>query len=208
VSQRWAAVLARPGPAAASPPGVDPERLRLALLEDTYEVLAGLALVQAAVVQLRDDPADLAALTWPGTPMPDIAPTTGEEELLAAVGRLAELGAGEAAIVAADSPDLPPLLIGKLFRGLGSAEVAVCPAEGGGLVALATRIPAPGWLALAKVGLDTADALARLRRTAPNRRALSVGPGWHRLRRPTDITYLDQDLEGWEATRLLLTGVR
>jgi len=203
---RWAAVLARPGPAAATPPGVDPEQFRLALLEDTYEVLAGLALVRAAVVRYPDDRAELAALTWPGTPLPEVAHSTEAGELLAAIDALAALGASEAVVVAPDAPDLPSLLLGKLFRGLGSAEVSVCPAEGGGLVALAARAPAPGWLAAAQVSLDTADAVARLRAVAPARRAVNVGPSWHRLRAPADIARLDPGLEGWEATRLLLTA--
>jgi glycosyltransferase A (GT-A) superfamily protein (DUF2064 family) len=199
-------VLARPGPAGAAPPGVDPERFRLALLEDTYEVLAGLALVRAAVVRHPDDRADLAALTWPGTPMPEVARSTEAGELRAAIDALATLGATEAVVVAPDAPDLPSLLLGKLFRGLGSAGISVCPAEGGGLVALAARAPAPDWLAAAQVGLDTADAVARLRAAAPTRRSVSVGPGWHRLRAAADIARLDPGLEGWEATRLLLSG--
>ena len=64
-------------------------------------------------------------------------------------------------ILAPDAPDLPALLIGKLFRALGSAPVSVCPeVSGNGLVALAARFPLPAWLA--DVTLDTPDALARL----------------------------------------------
>jgi hypothetical protein len=185
---------------------VDPDRFRLVLLEDTYEVLAGLALVRAAVVRRRGDPADLAAITWPGTPVPEVAAATEPGVLLAAIHVLERLGASDAVVVSADAPDLPPLLIGKLFRGLGSAEVAVCPADGGGLVALAARTPTPDWLGAAQVSLDTPDALSRLRAAAPRRRAVSVGPGWHRLRRPADLARLDPGMEGWEATRLLLAG--
>jgi glycosyltransferase A (GT-A) superfamily protein (DUF2064 family) len=192
----------------ATPPGIDPERFRLALLEDTYEVLAGLALVHAAIIRHAEDAADLAALTWPGTPLPEVAGVTGAGELLAAIDALTGLGASEAVVVAADAPDLPPLLLGKLYRGLGSAEVAVCPAAGGGLVALGTRTPPPAWLAAARTSLDTVDALERLVAAAPQRRAVKVGPGWHRLRGPADLARLDPDSEGWEATRLLLAGVR
>jgi len=95
-----------------------------------------------------------------------------------------------------------------LFRGLGVADVAACPAQSGGLVALAARLPPARWVVEAAVGLDTPDALDRLARAAPSRRSLSVGPGWHRLRAPGDLSVLDPGLEGWEATRALLSGGR
>ena len=109
------------------------------------------------------------------------------------------------ALVTADAPDLPGLLIGKLWRALGRSEVAVCPAEGGGVVAMATLLPAPGWIGRARVDLDTADCLDRLRAAAPTRRSVAVGPGWHRLRSPGDLGRLDPGLEGWDVTRALLS---
>ena len=77
-------------------------------------------------------------------------------------------------------PTCRPLLLGKLFRGLGGGEVAICPARGGGLVALATRLPAPHWLGA--IDLDTPDAPSRLRAAAGRPGAVRSGPGWHRLR--------------------------
>ena len=74
-----------------------------------------------------------------------------------------------------DAPDLPALLLGKLHSALTSAEVAVCPADDGRLVALATRLPAPEWLRETAATLDDDDAVRRLRAQAP-RRALHVGP--------------------------------
>ncbi|MGH3379185.1 MAG: DUF2064 domain-containing protein, partial [Actinoallomurus sp.] len=93
---------------------------------------------------------------------------------------------------------------GKLFRALGSGEVAICPAKDGGLVALAARLPAPAWLA--GIDLDTADAPSRLRAAAGRPGAVRSGPGWHRLRTPADLGRLDPGLEGWDNTRILLAG--
>jgi hypothetical protein len=47
--------------------------------------------------------------------------------------------------------------------------------------------------------------VARLRGAAP-RRALVVTPAWRRLRTPADLGGLDPGLEGWEATRALLSA--
>jgi hypothetical protein len=96
------------------------------------------------------------------------------------------------------------LLVAKLFRALGSHQVAVAPAANGGLVAMASKLPMSDWLPRTGVGLDTVDALEILQRAAPGRDALSVGPGWRRLRRVEDLGYLDPGLPGWEATRALL----
>src|SRR4051812_30078983 len=112
---RFAAVLARTD--AAAPPGADPDEYRLALLEDTYGVAAGLEFATPVLPLTAPDPA-AEALTWPGTPILRVA---GPEELLRA---LHELGAEQAAVVAPDAPALPALLLGKLFRALGSGEVA------------------------------------------------------------------------------------
>jgi Uncharacterized protein conserved in bacteria (DUF2064) len=202
---------ARSGPRdAAAPPGVDRDEFRLALLEDTYEVVAGLELVRPALILADGDWPAAEAVTWPGTPIVHAA------HLAAALERLRELGADEAVVLAGDAPDLPPLLIGKLFRALGHAQAAVCLADGGGLVALAVPLPAPSWLFhgvsfhdMAGSGFelfDVPDALQRLRAAAPRPGVVQPGPGWHRLRVPGDLGLLDPGLEGWESTRALLSG--
>ncbi|MEU5988421.1 hypothetical protein ABZ806_05565 [Spirillospora sp. NPDC047418] len=201
---RFAAVLSLPARQGDVPPGTDPGEFRLALLEDTYEVVAGLELVTPALVLDPPDQPDAEAVTWPGTPIVRAATPAG------AFAALHALGAETAALVAPDAPDLPPLLLGKLFRALGSAPSAACPADGTGrgLVALAARLPLPDWLATAlhDVDLDTPDALARLRAAAPRPGLVPQGPGWHRLRTPGDLRFLDPGLEGWENTRALLQG--
>jgi glycosyltransferase A (GT-A) superfamily protein (DUF2064 family) len=195
VTARFVAVLA--GRAVATPPGGDRAEFRLAMLEDTYEVVAGLEFV-TPVLALTEPDEDAEAITWPGT---EVVRTTG---LWALLDQLAALGADQAAVVAHDAPDLPPLLLGKLFRALGSGEVAICPAKDGGLVALAARLPAPPWLK--EIDLDTPDAPSRLRAAAGHQGAVRSGPGWHRLRAPQDLSRLDPGLEGWDNTRVLLGG--
>jgi hypothetical protein len=199
VTRRLVGVLAT---RAAFPTG----ELRAAMAEDAYETVAGLELVEAVlVVEAADPDADtLAALTWPGTEVVRLSAPGA----MAALGAMAELGADQVTVVAADAPDLPGLLVGKLHRGLGSADVAVLPSTGGGLVALAAPAPVPDWVSATVVGLDTPDAVARLREAAPRRTAVSVGPGWHRVRSAADLESLDPGLEGWEVTRAVLSTSR
>ena len=183
----------------------DPAALRLAFCEDVYEVLAGLELLDAgAAVQDDQDRAAVVSVTWPDAPVVDLPPRDhAGNDLLAALSGLAGLGYEQAVVVSLDAPDLPGLLVGKLFRALGSADVAVCPAEGGGLVALAARLPLAPWVAATGVDLDTSDAVTALRAAAPSRAATGVGPGWHRVRTPAELAGLDPGLEGWAATRAL-----
>lgn len=204
MTNRVTAVLAAGYQPAAAPPGVAPEEFRLALLEDTYEVIAGLELMQAAMAVHPADRAAAEALTWPGTPVLQLDP--GGDPAREVFAALHAYGAEQGSFVAPDAPDLPPLLIGKLFRALGRADVAVCPAEDGGLVAYAVRLPAPDWVLASGVGLDTPDALTRLRAAAPRAGMVRTGPSWHRLRTRHDLGRLDPGLEGWEMTRALLAG--
>ncbi|WP_211589674.1 hypothetical protein [Microbispora sp. H11081] len=189
---RIAAVLVTPGMADAAPPGVDPAAFLTAVAEDTYEMVAGLELVRPVI--LSAGVPGLDDIAWPGTPVLTIA---SPADAFAALPQ-----GDEAVVVSADAPDLPPLLIGKLFRELGRAHLAVCPAEGGGAVAVAARLPVPGWAA---PDLDEPDVVAALRRQAPGPRMVATGPGWHRLRKPQDVARLDPGLEGWDNTRALLT---
>ncbi|GAB3664230.1 hypothetical protein GCM10027589_28200 [Actinocorallia lasiicapitis] len=186
---RFAAVLAAQD--GAPPPGIDPDAYRLALLEDVYEVIAALEYVRPAVAA----PAPLLPLAeqviWPGTPV--LAADSLHEALLG----LEKLGATEAVLVAPDVPDLPGLILGKLFRALGSRDVAAAPAQHG-LAALAVKLPVPGWLP-ADVTFDT--PLETLRQAGP----IFKSPGWHRLRAPEDVALLDPGLEGWDNTRALLS---
>ncbi|MGY4768295.1 hypothetical protein ACXC9Q_15390 [Kribbella sp. CWNU-51] len=235
-NDRRIVVLVMPSTPTWAPPGRSPEAWRLALAEDTYEVLAALDRVEVAVAVLNGTEASVheaTTLTWPGTPVytaptlhqaltqaatltptpatsapaSDAAPTSGD----AAGSTTAEVGGSisgtgrVAAVVAVayDAPDLPGLLIGKLFRALSTADIAVCPAEDGSQVALGVNLPIANWLT-DSLDLSLDLTLAELDQAKPRRHAVAVGPGWHRLRSPADLARLDPGLEGWDATRSIL----
>jgi hypothetical protein len=202
VTRRAVALLLTGAPAiGACPPGVEPGAFARALAEDVADLLSGLPGLEAVAAATPDRIADAEGVVWPGTPML----VTSAAAPAAVFGALAEQGYDEAAVVAPDAPDLPGLLVAKPFSALTTASVAAVPAAGGGLVVLASRLPAPTWLP-GDLGPDTSDAVPRLRAAAPRRRDLAVTPGWRRLRTPADLAGLDPDLEGWEATRALLSG--
>jgi hypothetical protein len=70
------------------------------------------------------------------------------------------------------------------------------------LLGLAATIPAAGWLP--RAGLDDLTPQS-LRRLAPAVTDVAPAPGWHRLRSAADLARLDPRLEGWDATRALLS---
>jgi len=198
---RRAAVLCLLGTGhrAGCPPGVDPVRFGRAVAEDVADVLAALAGVDTLLAADQSAVDDAKAVALPGTPILDVSTV---DELIA---ELARRGYAEAALYTPDVPDLPALLAAKPFSGLSTSDAAVVPSRGAGLVALATRLPPPRWLP-GGLHLDTPDALDRLRAAAPAPADLAVAPAWRRLRTATDVATLDPALEGWEATRALLSG--
>ena len=189
---RIAAVLVRQRMAQAAPPGVDPARFLEAVAEDTYEMVAGLELVTPVLITSVPE---LEEIVWPGTEVITIK----DDEPLKII--LQRLKADQAAVISADAPDLPPLLVGKLFRELGRAEIPICPAENGGAVAMACALPPPTW---ADPDLDDERIVTTLRAQAPGSRRVATTPGWHRLRTPADVQRLDPGLEGWDNTRALI----
>jgi len=198
--------------------GFPDEALRAAMVEDVYETVAALELVEPALVVDADDPARevLESLAWPGTAVVSLPPSSSAasapiaSRTRLALDALVAAGADQVTVIAGDAPDLPGLLVGKLHRALGSADVAVLPGSAGGLVGLATHAPLPEWLAAESVALDIdhADPVTHLQKAARRRTAVSVGPGWHRVRTAEDLARLDPGLEGWEITRELLGGAR
>ncbi|MEU6717681.1 hypothetical protein ABZ897_39980 [Nonomuraea sp. NPDC046802] len=176
----------------AAPPGVDPAKFLEAVAEDTYEMVAGLELVTPVLITSVPE---LEEIVWPGT---EVITIKDDEPLKSILGRL---HADQAAVIAADAPDLPPLLVGKLFRELGRAEITICPAENGGAVAMACALPPPAW---ADPDLDDAGIVTTLRAQAPGPRRVATTPGWHRLRTREDVERLDPGLEGWDNTRELI----
>jgi hypothetical protein len=180
-----------------TPPGVDPESWRSALAEDTVDLLATLAEVTAAVAVAEDDRGLAEAIVWPGMPVYPLPRLTTGAILAAAAAD----GYGQAAILAPDAPDLPAMLIGKLLRPLSSRPLAVAPATTGGLVGLAATLPAPDWLP----DVDLSAGAEEVRAAAPRPGLVAVSPAWHRLNGPEGLVRLDPGLEGWEATRALLS---
>jgi hypothetical protein len=196
-----ALLLAGPPAARACPPGIAPAAFARALAEDVADLLADLPGLDPVVAAAPDRVADAEDVVWPGTPVLETRRGRPTDVLAA----LAERGYDEAAVFVADAPDLPGLLVAKPFSALSTAVVAAAPADGGGLVALACRLPVPAWLPV-DVDLDEPYAVERLKAAAPEPADLVLTPSWRRLRRREDLAGLDPDLEGWEATRALLAG--
>lgn len=181
-----------------APPGIGREVWRRALAEDVVDLLSTLAAAEPAIAVAAADRDLAAAIAWPGMPvfeLPDPTP-------LAALRAAADDGYEMAAVLVADAPDLPGMLVGKLLQPLTTRTAAVAPALGGGLLGVASRLPLPDWLPA--LDLDTGRP-EELRAAAPRKALVAVTPGWHRLRGPDDLARLDPRLEGWEATRALLS---
>lgn len=179
------------------PPGVDRYQWRAALAEDAVDLLATLAEVTAGVAAVPDDWGLAESIVWPGMPMYQLPGLEIRTILQAA----AEDGYDQVAVIAPDAPDLPAMLIGKLLRPLSSRPLAVAPALTGGLLGLAVQLPTPDWLP----DVDLAADAEAVRAAAPRPGLVAVTPGWHRLSGPEGLSRLDPGLEGWEATRELLS---
>ncbi|MBU2670879.1 hypothetical protein KOI35_46010 [Actinoplanes bogorensis] len=187
-------------PVVWSPPGTDLVTWRAALAEDVVDLLARLAQAEAAIAATSDDLKLADEIAWPGMRIYEVPTATYRPVLEAAAAD----GFEQAAVIAADAPDLPGMILGKLLRPLESKAVAVAPGgPGNGLLGLATSLPAPAWLA--DHDLDSASAQV-IRRDAPRPGDVSSTPEWRRLRGPAELSTLDPALEGWENTRALLGG--
>jgi hypothetical protein len=193
-------VIALLVPVGWSPPGVDLRAWRAALAEDVVDLLARLAQAEPAIAATAADRALAEEIAWPGMRIYEVPTATVRPALDAA----AKDGFDQAAVIAADAADVPGMILGKLLRPLESKPVAAAPTgRGGGLLGVATRLPAPGWLV--DHDLDTASPM-QLRRTAPQPSDVESTADWRRLRGAEDLATLDLALEGWENTRTLLGG--
>jgi hypothetical protein len=180
--------------AAVAPGGVDPDRFARAALADTYEVAAGLVEVEATIAGA----ASCSELLYPGSTL--LPPDADLAELAAAA---TAAGYDEVVQLPADAPDLPGLVVAKVFKALQRAAVCVAPERTGrGCVAVGLALPVADWVTL-PADLDT-DPTPMLRAAAPRRSWVGTAPDWYRLRRPDDVRRLDPALEGWDETRLLL----
>ena len=179
---------------AVPPPGIPAEEFANACRADTYEVLAGL---EEIVAGIAGAPA-YEELLWPDSVLIPASTVRGVVDW--AYGRFTTV-----VVVPADVPDLPQLVIAKVFKSLIRARVSVAPERGGlGSVAIGVRLPWPEWL---PEDLTFAqDIYAELSGRVPERRWLTRGPDWHRLSTPGATDRLDPGLEGWDETRALLAG--
>lgn len=182
------------------PPGVDRAAWAHALAEDCVDVLATLAGADVALAATPASAELAAAVRWPSMPVVELP---GPRPVLA-LAAAADAGYDQAAVLAGDAPDLPGMLIGKLLQPLDHREVAAAPA-GERLLGLAANLPLPQWLVDADPGLDD-TGIAELRRAAGGPGRFASTPGWHRLRDPESFGQLDPGLEGWDATRTLLSA--
>jgi len=223
-TRRLALVLveAADGVVGRPPPGVDPDAWSQALVEDTYEVAAGLAEAQAGLAGPTSRLPDLALLTWPGAVLVDCTPAPVSGALpagalpadplvadppVAASMVVASALTGSAdvlVLLAPDVPDIPALHLGKLFQALEHAQLAWSPVADGGVAALGFALPLAAWVRAVAPVLDGDPAAWRA--AAPRPGAAVATPGWHRLRSPADLRHLDPGLSGWEQTRALLAG--
>lgn len=195
-SGRLVLVVARHGATAAAPPGVDADAFAAACLADTYEVAADLAGVGAGICGAAG-----AELLWPGdVRLPDVATLAS---LAHALSRLEpQVGSiREVVLLPADLPDLPGLVLAKVFRALLRHPMVVAPErDGAGCAALGLVLPLAEGLGGLPLDLD------RRPRPAAQRVFVGAAPAWPRLRSPDATSRLDPGLEGWEQTRALLEG--
>ncbi|MBA2416095.1 MAG: DUF2064 domain-containing protein [Geodermatophilaceae bacterium] len=209
MTDRLVVLLLGASVAQAAPPGCDGVALAAAMAEDVLAVFSELDGIDEAIAFRDPAGAELArSIAWPGTALIELAAAASPADLLCAV---AERGYRQAAIVAPDAPDLPALHLAKAFSALGSAAAAVALAVNGGVVIVASRLPASADLDDFDLDVFDLDGFQRSGAAAPDR-SLPAGVRqtlpWHRLRRPADLALLDPGLEGWEATRGLLSGHR
>jgi hypothetical protein len=175
---------------------MDPETFAEACLLDSYEVVADLIDVRSGIA----GPASVAELLWPG------ALHLPADITVSAIARQLSDEADELVVVPADVPDLPGLVLAKLFKVLHRTDIAVAPEQGGsGCVAIGISLPLADWIPQDAFDLDQ-NPFARLSAIAPRRSRCTLTPTWRRLRTPADVAQLDPNLEGWEETRALLSG--
>ncbi len=194
--RRLAVVSAGHAATAATPPGIDPVAFAAACLADTYEVIADLIDVGSGIA----GPDSAADLLWPGA------------QLFPAGSTIAELAerlrdeVDELVVVPADVPDLPGLVLAKIFKVLHRVDLAIAP-QRGGRVAWPSGFRCRWPTGSARSCWSWTVSRRRSWRADRSRRSRwSLAPDWHRLRTPADVHRLDPGLEGWEETRALLGG--
>jgi hypothetical protein len=194
--RRAAVVLARYEASSAAPEGIDPATFAAACLLDCYEVVADLIGIKSGIA----GPPSVAEMLWPGALHLPTDITVG-----AMAGQLSGV-ADELVVLPADLPDLPGLVLAKLFKVLHRTDIAISPERAGtGCAAIGVSLPLAEWIPDDAFDLDH-NPYTPLSTIAPRRSRCTLAPAWHRLRTPADVSRLDPGLEGWEETRALLAG--
>jgi hypothetical protein len=194
--RRAAVVLARYEASRAAPTDIDPAAFAAACLLDSYEVVADLIGVESGIA----GPPSVSEMLWPGALhlLADITVPVMARQLSDVVDELV--------VIPADLPDLPGLVLAKLFKVLHRTDIAIAPErDGEGCTAIGVSLPLADWIPDDAFDLDH-NPYERLSAIAPRRSRCALAPAWHRLRTPVDLRRLDPGLEGWEETRALLAG--
>ena len=194
--RRVAVVLARYDASRAAPVGVEPATFAAACLLDSYEVVADLIGVESGIA----GPPSVSEMLWPGAlhlPADITVPVMARQ-----LGDVVD----ELVVIPADLPDLPGLVLAKLFKVLHRTDIAIAPErDGEGCTAIGVSLPLADWIPDEAFDLDH-NTFERLSAIAPRRSRYALAPPWHRLRTPADLRRLDPGMEGWEETRALLTS--
>ena len=194
--RRVAVVLARYDASSAAPDGIDSAAFADACLLDSYEVVADLIGVTSGIA----GPPSVTEILWPG------ALHLANDVTVPTISRQLSDEADELVVLPADVPDMPGLVLAKLFKVLHRTDIAIAPERtGNGCAAIGVSLPLADWIPEDAFDLDD-NLFTRLSAIAPRRSQCTLAPAWHRLRTPTDVAQLDPGLEGWEETRTLLSG--
>ena len=114
-------MLARHDAIGGAPPGIDPAAFATACLADTYVAQSGLTEVESGIA----GPATISDLLWPEYYLWPVDITV--PNLAAAVsGEIDEL-----VVVPADTPDLPAMVLAKVFKALQRADIVIAPEHAG-----------------------------------------------------------------------------
>ena len=198
VGERLVVVLAVPAPDPSPVPSVSPERWEAALLADAVDAAESLAAAAIAVLcppRHADAVATAAAIdttVW----------TSEQPTVLEAAERATGAGARQVVVLVSDAPHLPGLLVGKVFRALGRADLAICADPRGLASAIGLQLPAAEWLT--DMDPDQTDVADRAKVAAPRPALVRLTPGWRRLRTEADLAALEAAVDGADFTRALV----
>lgn len=182
-------------------------RLQEAFLADTLGWAGALGTRKVLSVHPAADAPELAARAPDWTVVGQVEGDFGER-MRGAVNAGFAAGGAPVAMIATDSPSLPPARIEQAWSAVasGGADVALAPAHDGGWVLIAAREPLPAgcfrgvrWSARHTLA-DTAAALAR------HGRATGLLEPWYDVDTADDLERLAADLRAGTARRLPRTA--